>query len=314
MYKLEIQQLISPAYICLWLKINRYKFLAPKIIFIMNNDLEIRMENIKSIFQDAKNISEKENDIKELNNYLENTNSEFRAVAYEGASMALALKDFSDAITMKRWNALLGISQNYTGNIHIGFGWAIAEAKPKDLSFINAIQAMNQFRVWDGCGYYDGIFRQRNTIKNQTRQGYITEINFKAYDEGIGRSLWYSCKGNVAKVAEIIKGFSSSRQPDLWRGIGIACSFVGGCEEIILKTLSTQAEKHFVQLSIGSAMVAKTRIHANCITKDSELACNVWCNLSAEKASQIINKCDSSCNESLIEWLSLMESEISYIQ
>ena len=274
-----------------------------------HSTIESRMENIKAIFQDGKNFASQSDSINTLTQCLEKINPEFRSVAYEGASMALALKDLTNNNALKRWKELLGVSQNHAGQIHIGLGWAIGEARPQDFFFMNSIDPKIEFRVWDGCGYYDGIFRQRQTIKNKTRQENISEKNYKAYDEGVGRSVWYNCKGDPIKVSAMIQTFPSSRQADLWRGVGIACTYVGGSDESVLKELFTLAEKHSVQLSIGAAMVAKSRTLANSITKDVELSCNTWCNLSTQEAMQLTIKTESA-NNSFTAWLQLMESEI----
>src|ERR1044071_7369080 len=86
------------------------------------------------------------------------------------------------------------------------------------------------------------------------------------------------------------------RSIDLWRGVGIACSYVGGSDENILRKLFSSAQKNYVQLSIGAAMVAKSRTHANSITKDIELACNVWCNLSVQDPTLLAFKEESSAD------------------
>ncbi|MEP7169077.1 MAG: DUF1702 family protein, partial [Bacteroidota bacterium] len=230
------------------------------------NPIELKMENIKTMFQYAKKIASECDDIDAIIKHLENTDPEFRSVGYEGVAMCLALKNFSPGESprtnnnpLKLWNSLLSVSPNHSPQIHIGLGWAIAESKPIDLTFLDAVNSMMQFRVWDGCGYYDGIFRQRQTIKNQLRNDIVKEKNFKAYDEGIGRSLWYSCKGDPAKVSGMIQTFSSSRHADLWRGVGIACSYVGGSDDNILKNIFSLSGKHSIQLKTGAVMIAKSR-------------------------------------------------------
>lgn len=274
-----------------------------------SNIISGRMENIRIVFQDSKRFASEYENIDTLIKHLENLDSESRSVAYEGASMSLALKDFFAGNSLTLWNSLLSVSSQHAGQIHIGLGWAIAEAKPDDLSFMNSINPKIEFRVWDGCGYYDGLFRQRQTIKNQTRQEYVSEKNFKAYDEGIGRSVWYNCKGDAIKVAEMIQTFSPPRHHDLWRGVGIACSYVGGGDESILKNIFSLAEKNAVQLCIGTSMVAKSRSLANTVTKDIELACNVWCHLSAHKAMVLAVKAESG-GDSFESFLSQMEKYI----
>jgi hypothetical protein len=277
------------------------------------------MENIKIIFEDAKNYATGCDDLEALIKHIENTGSEFRSVAYEGAAMSLALKDFSRKEPLRipnneltLWNSLLKISRHHEGQVYTGLGWAVAQAKPDDLSFMNTINNKMEFRVWDGCGYYDGIFRQRQTIKNQTRQEYISENNFKPYDEGVGRSMWYNGKGDPTKVAEMIQTFSVSRQDDLWRGIGIACSYAGGCDENILKNLFSLAESNAVHLSLGAAMVAKFRSQSNTITKYIERACKIWCNLSVQDAELLFSEAELSA-DSFESFLSKMESGITNI-
>lgn len=272
--------------------------------------IENKMHSIRTIFQDARDFAMGEENIDAIVKQLSQQDSDFNSVAYEGASMSLALKDFTDNNTLKRWDALLNVSEAHAGQIHIGLGWAIAKSKPADLSFMETINPKFRFRVWDGCGYYDGLFLQRQPIKNHLRADYITEKEFSAYDEGIGRSLWYACKGDVDLLPEMIQPFASARHSDLWRGIGIACSYVGGCDESSLKKLLSLANEHRIQLSIAAAMVAKSRTHANRITKDIELACNVWCHLSVHDAMQLTVKADSTF-ESFTKWLATMETAIT---
>ena len=289
----------------------------------MDNDLMTmntvadRMEIIKTVFQDAKDYAEAVEDTNELLSHLENTNPEFRSVAYEGASMALALKDFvrmdsfgANDNSLKRWNAFMNVSENHAAQVYIGLGWAAAQEKRAALSFMNTHNPVMQLRVWDGCGYYDGIFRQRHTVKSQIRHDYIPENSYTMYDQGLGRCLWYLCKGDETKIPEMIKQFSSSRHPDLWRGLGIACAYVGGCDAMIFKTLSASAGQDRTQLGIGAAMAAKARILANSVTKDIELACNAWCDLSAQDAMHMAVKTETSAGSSFTTWLLQMETEM----
>ena len=143
---------------------------------------------------------------------------------------------------------------------------------------------------------------------------YISEKNYNAYDEGIGRSIWYICKGDETKVSEMIQQFSLDRHSDLWRGIGIACSFVGGFEEATLKALLASAGKHSVQLGIGAAMVAESCIEADCLTNDIDLANRLFNNLSAEEAMKITLKNKSVIDFSLRDFILQMESDLKNIR
>ncbi len=277
----------------------------------MNNksSVQLRIEIIRTIFQEAKHFASKLPDFDELFHYLESTDAEFRSVAYEGASMALAQNDFIQNHSIKKWNQFVKITTNQASHVHIGLGWAIAADSISALSFLNTIHPMMQSRVWDGCGFYSGIFKYRTSIKNQETQSFVTEKDFPAFDQGLGRSLWYSCKGDVNAVAENIKKFSSLRHPDLWRGVGIASVYVGGCDVNIYKSFFSLAGKHRKQLGIGVAMVAKSRSLTNCLNQYTELACNVWCNLSARDVLELAISHESSAN-TFASWLDQIAKEI----
>lgn len=266
-----------------------------------------KMERIRSIFQAAQELVSKKEDVYRLISTLEEENSEFLSVAYEGAAMEFALQDLAKGNSIPSWNSFMSRSEAHAPQVYVGLGWAIAREKPANLSFLDHLYPHMQFRVWDGCGYYDGIFRHRQVIKNQARLEYIPEKDFKGYDEGLGRSLWYSCKGDENKLPEMIQNFAPERHPDLWRGIGIACSYVGGCNETLLKTLSALAGKHNIQLGIGAAMVAKSRILTNCMTPDMELSCNIFCKTTAQEAMQAVNRAEAIDNYSFEKFLLQME-------
>jgi hypothetical protein len=167
-------------------------------------------------------------------------------------------------------------AKKHTKQVLIGIGWAIAQEKNRSLIFTEMFDEAMLYSIWDGCGYYDGFLRQRQTIKNQNRLTYIDPKDYKAYDEGIGRSLWYLSKGDTEKVQKMVQGFSVDRHSDLWRGIGIACSYVGGFDESTLVSLRISAGEHAKQLYIGNAMVKASRMEAASPTIDMEVACRFF--------------------------------------
>ncbi|MBL0272347.1 MAG: DUF1702 family protein [Chitinophagaceae bacterium] len=88
-------------------------------------------------------------------------------------------------------------------------------------------------------GYYAGLFKGRRTIKNQLVPDGIGAQELQGFDQGLGRRLWYNARGEVKEVARLIQTFTSTRHPDLWRGIGIACGYVGGNQQENLELLLT---------------------------------------------------------------------------
>ena len=276
------------------------------------NDVAHQMERIVNIFQHAQQIASVEEDITLLIEQLENTDLEFRSIAYEGASTGFALKDLSQGATLRHWRPFMeGPGADHATQVHVGLGWALAQQRLPASSFTKTLHPLLAFRVLDGCGYYDGIFRSRQTINNQNRSVEIQEKYFHSYDLGVGRSLWYRCQGEYAKIPAIVATFSPERHPDLWLGIGIACSYVGGFEEITLKELASSAANHRLQLAKGAALAARTRIQAKSLTQFAEMACRVWCNCSATEAMLLTVKTEPpftlNQEDAFETWLSQME-------
>ncbi len=273
-------------------------------------DVVPRMERIKAIFQEGQHISSIEEDLAILMKHLENTELEFRSVAYEGASMGLALTDLCKGGALNRWRSFMeGPGADHSTQIHVGLGWALAQQLISISPFIKTLHPLSAFRVLDGWGYYDGLFRSRQTVyNNQNRSEKIPAEYFHAFDQGVGRSLWYRCKADLPKISEQIENFTATRHPDLWRGIGIACAYVGGCDKITLEEISRAAANHKRHLAIGSALAARARIHSKSITQDAELACRIWCNCSASEAMSLTIKAEPTIvlnQESLFNtWIS----------
>ena len=276
----------------------------------MKTTIGLKIENVKTIFQLAKENARRLEDLNELIICLDQTQKEFISVAYEGAAMEIALQDFASGNSTKRLPEFLKRAKKHTTQIYIGLGWAIAQEKNPSLISTEKIDPRMLFCIWDGCGYFDGIFKQRQTIKGQNRLAYIDQNNYRAYDEGMGRSLWYLAKGDNEKIKEMVKLFSEERHSDLWRGIGIACSYVGGFNESTLVSLKISAGKHAMQLCIGNAMVAESRIQAESPTIDMEIACDFFCNLKTEELISITETIDTAKEENFNQWINKMENEI----
>jgi hypothetical protein len=254
------------------------------------------MEKIRFVFQHALQFSST-NDEQRVDTYLKNIESEFRAVAYEGVAMNLALKNIQDRALMD-WRAFARRSEPaYVPHIHVGLGWAIAKQKLSSLVFLDSLKPSLMFRVLDGHGYYDGIFRQVQTINSQSRPASIELYYHASYDQGVGRSLWYAAGGHVDRVAKAVSAFSTERHSALWRGVGIAAAFVGGCDESKLYSLLESASNHSKHLGFGAAMAVKARVFTDTVGPDTNLACQVLCNTSVERANALISTLESSSAE-----------------
>ena len=201
------------------------------------------IETVVSTFQKGLSLSEQEFGLDELISKLNQFEPRYRSVAFEGASMGVAIQN-----SLGTWNKYAKAAEKHATQVHIGLGWAIAEGQMNLASTLSEIEPDFQVKVLDGYGYWHVLFRRRLTIRTQTIPKNITSEYQSGFDQGIGRTIWYITKGEVAKVVNIINHFSEDRRANLWQGIGVASTYVGGCsDELIgeLKSASSEFKKNF---------------------------------------------------------------------
>ena len=262
-------------------------------------------EKIKIVFLETQLFYAKHDDLPALIEYLENTEKEFSSIAYESASMAIALKSFERDTFPNEWLLFAdGSAAAHQAQVYVGLGWAIAKCNLPFLSAVKNLGSKFYFRIADGCGYYDGSFKHRRTVTNKELPVYLPAAALPMYDQGIGRSIWYTEKTDIHKICSTIETFAPDRHADLWRGVGIAVAYVGGCNDADLKTLLQYAATNGFQLACGAALAARSRTMANTMTADTNSCSRLWFALTAVDAA-IANE-DAYC-----KWIKEIEEQVA---
>lgn len=270
----------------------------------MNTALQ-KTEEIRAVFLETQLFYTKHDDLPALIKYLENREKEFSSIAYESASMAIALKSFERDTFPNEWLLFAnGAAAAHQPQVYVGLGWAIAKCNLPFLKAVEKLHSQFYFRIADGCGYYDGSFRKRQAIIDKLVPVYLPAAAMPMYNQGIGRSIWYTEKADINKICSTIETFAADRHADLWRGVGIAVAYVGGCDDANLKTLLQYAASNGFQLACGAALAARSRTMANAMTADTDRCCRLWFSLTADTAA-IANE-DVYCN-----WIMQIEEQVA---
>ena len=235
------------------------------------------MEYIQQVFLGVQRYMQHEHEEEALIAFLDAEPAEFRSVAYESASFEIGLQDLSFGNELNKWkNFYNRAAEAHTFHMDIGLGWAFAKKEMLPGSFLESLSPARRRMVFDGLGYYHGLFNGRRTVKNQMVPDGVHAQALHGFDQGLGRRLWYISKGNPAQVIQLIQAFPLSRHTDLWRGLGIACGYVGGNDKTALEQLLNDATCK-AQLCTGLRFAAISRVASNSITHDIELACEIIC-------------------------------------
>lgn len=211
---------------------------------------------------------------------------ELRGIAYEGAGMGLVLLD-SLFPWKKRFLAFLdGPGAPYRCLAYIGAGLVLPRVPKNPERFLAQHDPVLRWFVMDGYGFYEGFFSWRRSVNKHIIPARLRGYSRRAFDQGLGRSFWFSTGANVDRIIATIGGFPADRQPDLWSGIGLACAYAAGVmDRAAIQRLLQAAGPHRADLAIGTAVASVFREQSGNPASHTDLACDVvWGRESLEVA------------------------------
>jgi|SRR6266545_280315 len=206
--------------------------------------------------------------LSELTRRLDMVDPELRGFAYEGATMALTVKDATGGHRTR--DLLDGPGQPHLLLCYIGIGFAMARLpRPLWKKILPDLQPslFHPTMSWlcvDGYGFDLAYFHpQKWVVEQKVPEPYPwlghPEYFPRAVDQGIGRALWFMNGGVPDAVTEAVARFAEHRHGDLWSGVGLAATFAGGCEPEGLLKLREAAGEHRAQLALGSVFASTGR-------------------------------------------------------
>jgi hypothetical protein len=274
------------------------------------------METIQTVFQQVQALFSENSGYSQVLPQLDDFDLAFRSIAYEAASMCIALKDLAAGDELTNWFIFLnGNGALHATQVHVGLGWALAQQQLNPLNYLAPLTPMMRYRVLDGYGYYEGIFRRRKAIIAKQLPTFNDVTALSAYCQGLGRSIWYINKGEVTGAKIMIEGFAQASWPDLWRGLGIAITYVGGCTIDGLNQIWAAAGPYRAQLQAGAAMATISRYNAGYFTPSSKIICGHWLKQNEDELvtlnKNLISKIDLNANNAYAMWLSRLEKSFA---
>lgn len=214
---------------------------------------------------------------------------ELRSYAYEGAAMGLTGLDCILPWKKRLRDYMAGPGVPHIYMVHIGAGEALALLHRKPEPFIARLQdRVLCWLVMDGYGFHKGFFSRRRYVDNQMIPKYLSPYARRIFDQGLGRSIWFSAGANVEHITATIATFPATRQADMWVGIGVACTYVGGVDQATVEALQKAAGPYEPQLAMGAAFVAKGRQLAGNPVPHTDLVCEILWGRTADQAASIM--------------------------
>lgn len=253
-----------------------------------------RLEKIGATFLLGYNAALEENDLSVLAKQLNSLDRELQGFAFEGAAMGLTLLD-----SLTPWNNgrlrqfIAGPAARHVYMAHVGSGWAIARLPWLRLNLKRHLQRLQPLLSWlalDGYGFHEGYFDWPRYVDKQQLPRKLCGYGLRAFDQGLGRSLWFVEGGDVDRIPLTIKRFPQHRRADLWSGIGLACAYAGGVSADSIGVIHEAAAAYSPHLAQGAAFAAKARLLARNEAAHTDLACRILTGLPATQAAAITDE------------------------
>lgn len=247
-----------------------------------------RLERVGFTFLDGYHAAlETEGD--ELTARLDATGPDVRGFAYEGAAMALALLDALTPWRPGRIAAFLrGAGAPHVYMVHVGAGWALARLRRRMADVPRGMDPLLGWLAADGYGFHEGYFHPRRYADGCARPPRVSGYALRAFDQGLGRALWFVHGAEPVRVARAIAAFPLVRREALWSGAGLACAYAGGVrggEEAGALAAAAGADR--AALAQGAAFAAEARSRAGNPAPHTDRACRILCGLSADRAAAL---------------------------
>ncbi|GHO89518.1 DUF1702 family protein [Dictyobacter formicarum] len=253
-------------------------------------DVARRVDGVGQIFMQGCREALKADTLDGLAACLNAVEVEVRGFAFEGAGMGLALFDHLAHEETNRLQCFAdGSGAAYASLLYIGAGWTVARLHQPVDEILAGLHPVLGWLVLDGYGFHEGFFSPSYRNEQATPKR-VPEKARAIFDQGLGRSFWFTYAGDQAQIADTIAAFPAERRGDLWSGIGLACAYTGIIGRAALQQLHQHAGEYASYVAQGMAIATMIRHRSGNVAPHTELACQVFCSASAEEVAAITDQ------------------------
>lgn len=215
---------------------------------------------------------------------------EFRGFAYEGVALCYAAFDILFPGKRNRWITFQqGLGEPQSFLMHVGYGLALAQlGRRAEEALTRLTDPGERWLAIDGYGFHQTYFHWRKFVEDKAEPP-VTGYPRRAFDQGMGRALWFGQGADVERVIHSIATFEEGRRRDLWSGVGVAATFAGGVGPDELKRLLEASNEYEPHLKQGSIFSTRLRDRAGTVIPYTHVACETLCEMTVAEASGMVD-------------------------
>lgn len=207
-----------------------------------------------------------------------------RGFAFEGAAMGAACADALPLAGTGRLKAVRMAAPQHDYLLHVGAGWAMARVPWLRWTLPPRLDPLLRWLAWDGRGFHDTYFKRVRPESGPRGRGYAAH----AFDQGVGRALWFVCGGDMERALRRIAGLPRTRHNALYAGLGLALTYAGGASDGELQHARQRAGPHAPALAQGAAFALEARARAGNRTDEALAAGETLTARKAEAAVRLV--------------------------
>lgn len=147
------------------------------------------------------------------------------------------------------------------------------------------------FMVMDNYGFTEAIYRWRRTLGKREIPNLGDRMAQRAFDHGVGRSVFFVSGGNVDIVCETIERFEVWRQPDLWHGFGLTAGHWAALDESDFRKILKRAGPFRKYVQSGVALATTLRVGTNEVSDYSDAVGRIACGASSAEIALLSSSC-----------------------
>jgi len=225
-----------------------------------------------------------------------------RGFAYEGLAMSLALLDLLIPGRRRRWRTSIeSIGSDHIYMMPIGYGLALARLRRRLRIPVKGLDPMRSALAADGYGFHHGFFTRPDSSAHGQIPRRVTPEARGLFDQGFGRALWFVHCAAPEGLASFVGTLPTQRREGAWSGIGLAAAYAGGVSRPVLERLLELGREYAPSLGQGAAFAAECRARAKNPAAHTDMACRVFCELSAEDAAATARQASSGLSPDDLE-------------
>lgn len=249
------------------------------------------LDLIVEAFLDGYRAGAMATDAPALSTVLDRVEPDRRGFAYEGAAMAVALSDALAPGPARRLRTFIrGPAAPHVYMAHVGVGWAMARLPLVARRIWQALDPVLAWLAIDGYGFHEGYFSPARVVRSQLVPGRLRGYSVRAFDQGLGRALWFVECADVDRIARTVHAFPPARRAELWSGVALAATYAGGVDLDQVCALKTHAGSYAAHVAQGGAFAAEARIRAGCLTPHTAAACLALTGVAPQEASTLVRR------------------------